>query len=212
MWQFKVYLAKMMRMRVCLYELLWEMRKGLSGMLIKAVKTQSLVSWQSQQVRIRKFLSPSQPLVGSGSCWNIETSGRDSVSHWWQIHDGFLRLIKLFGILDSKSLCVPRLSVNPYCLYCNYFCLLQSPSTPNSPPGGTPWPVDAETSTMSDSFLNFRGLAQRLTHSRCTIDLEWTNEWMKLVSLSVHQWVCSSPHLPGCLCQEWDPKHGSYPA
>lgn len=188
-------------MRLCLYELLWEMRKGLSGMLIKAVKTQSLVSWQSQQVRIRKFLSPSQPLVGSGTCWNIKTSGRDSVSHWWQIHDGFLRLIKLSGILDSNSLRVPRLSVNPYCLYCNYFCLLPSPSTPNSPPGGTPWPVDAETSTMSDSFLNFWGLAQRLTHDRCTIDPEWTNEWMKLVSLilTTFTWV----PLPGVGSQTW---------
>ena len=93
------------------------MRKGLSEMLIKAVKTQTLDSWQSQQVRIRSFLSPFQPLVRS--CLNTKTLCRDSVRNWWQIHDGFLRLIRLFGILDSNSLCDPRLSVYPDCLCYN---------------------------------------------------------------------------------------------
>lgn len=101
-WQFQVYLVKMMRFN-CVRMNPSENEKGLSGMLIKAVKTYPLDSWQSQQVRIRSFLSPFQPLVRS--CWNTKTSCRGfckklMTNPWW-----FLKLIRLFGILDSNSLC-----------------------------------------------------------------------------------------------------------
>ena len=52
-----------------------------------------------------------------------------------------------------------------------------SPSTPRPPPGGTaPGLWDVETSTLLDSRLNSPGLAQGLTHCRCTVDLERTSE------------------------------------
>lgn len=175
------------------------MRKGLSGMLIKAVKTYPLDSWQSQQVRIRSFLSPFQPLVRS--CWNTKTSCRDSVRNWWQIHDGFLKLIRLFGILDSNSLCDPRLAVYPDCLcYNDLFSTISLQPQPLSR-RYSPWPVGHRNKhRLSDSCLNSPGLAQGLTHYRCTVDLEWTNEWMKLMSLSIQYTTLLLTTFIWCLC------------
>lgn len=135
----------------------------------------------------------------------MKTSCRDSVRNWWQIHDGFLRLIRLFGILDSNSLCDPRLSVYPACLCYNYLfpTISLHPQAPSR--WYSPWPVGVETSTLSDSLLNSPGFAQGLTRYRRTVDLnEHMNEW------SWCHWVhstplCSSPHLPGAFARSGIP-------